>query len=264
MHVTFYGAVREVTGSMHLITTERDRVLLDCGLFQGRRREAAEKNRVLPFDPGLLTNVVLSHAHTDHSGRIPVVTKNGFAGRIVCTRATKSACDYLLPDSASIQQSDADYLNYKTLRTALSRNSTAPRRKGEAVPDLGEIKKLLKKGRHELNIETISDLMAKLRLEAVKPLYTPPDAAKALTYFDPYPYRQKVDIGTQMSCTFYDAGHILGSAISMVTASVNGRALKICFSGDIGRFDKPILNDPELVFAEADRDVDLLIMESTY
>ncbi len=264
MHVTFYGAVREVTGSMHLITTERDRVLLDCGLFQGRRREAAEKNRVLPFDPGILTNVVLSHAHTDHSGRIPVVTKNGFAGRIICTRATKSACDYLLPDSASIQQSDADYLNYKTLRTALSRNSAAPRRKGEVVPDLSEIKKLLKKGRHELNIETISNLMARLRLETVKPLYTLPDAAKALTYFDSYPYRQTVDIGNQMSCTLYDAGHILGSAISMITARVNGRALNLCFSGDIGRFDKPIFNDPELVFAEADRDVDLLILESTY
>ena len=145
MHVTFYGAVREVTGSMHLMTTGRDRVLLDCGLFQGRRREAAEKNRVLPFDPGILTNVVLSHAHTDHSGRLPVVTKNGFTGRIVCTRATKSACEYLLPDSASIQVSDADYLNYKTLRTALSQKSAVHRGKNETVPDLSEIKRLLKK-----------------------------------------------------------------------------------------------------------------------
>ncbi len=264
MHVTFYGAVREVTGSMHLITTERDRVLLDCGLFQGRRREAAEKNRVLPFDPGLLTNVVLSHAHTDHSGRIPVVTKNGFGGRIVCTRPTKSACEYLLPDSASIQQSDADYLNYKTLRAALTRTNNASQAKRGAGPDLGEVKKRLKKGRHELNVETIGDLMAQLRLEAVKPLYTLPDAEKALSYFDPYPYKTTVDVGHQMNCTFYDAGHILGSAISMVTARENGRALRLCFSGDLGRFDKPIINDPELVFAEADREVDLLIMESTY
>jgi metallo-beta-lactamase family protein len=264
MHVTFYGAVREVTGSMHLLTTERDRVLLDCGLFQGRRREAAEKNRVLPFDPGILTNVVLSHAHTDHSGRLPVVTQNGFTGRIVCTRATKSACEYLLPDSASIQVSDADYLNYKTLRTALSQKGTALPRKNEAAQDLGEIKRLLKKGRHELNVEAISDLMAQLRLEIVKPLYTLPDAEKALSHFDPYPYKTTVDIGNQMACTFYDAGHILGSAISMVTAREDGRALRVCFSGDIGRFDKPIINDPELAFAEAERDVDLLIMESTY
>jgi metallo-beta-lactamase family protein len=264
MHVTFYGAVREVTGSMHLVTTERDRVLLDCGLFQGRRREAAEKNRVLPFDPGLLTNVVLSHAHTDHSGRIPVVTKNGFGGRVVCTRPTKSACEYLLPDSASIQQSDADYLNYKTLRAALTRTNVASPAKRGAGPDLGEVKKRLKKGRHELNVETIGDLMAQLRLEAVKPLYTLPDAEKALSYFDPYPYKATVDVGHQMTCTFYDAGHILGSAISMVTSRENGRALRLCFSGDLGRFAKPIINDPELVFSEADRDVDLLIMESTY
>jgi metallo-beta-lactamase family protein len=264
MYVTFYGAVREVTGSMHLVTTERDRLLLDCGLFQGRRKEAAEKNRVLPFDPGILTNVVLSHAHTDHSGRLPVVTKNGFSGRIVCTRATKSACDYLLPDSASIQESDADYLNYKTLRAALAQPGNASQGKRAAGQSLDEVKKLLKKGRHELNVDTIRDLMARLRLEVVKPLYTLPDAEKALTYFDPYPYRTTVDVGHQMTCTFYDAGHILGSAISMVTVRENGRISRLGFSGDIGRFDKPIINDPELVFAEADRDVDLLILESTY
>jgi metallo-beta-lactamase family protein len=264
MYITFYGAVREVTGSMHLVTTEQDRILLDCGLFQGRRRETAEKNRVMPFDPGMLTNVVLSHAHTDHSGRIPLVIKNGFTGRIVCTRATKSACEYLLPDSASIQESDADYLNYKNLRTVLSQKSAVLSNKGEAVPDLGHIKKMLKKGRHELNVETINDLMAKLRLEIVQPLYTLPDAEKALSYFDSYPYKTTVGIGNQMTCTFYDAGHILGSAISMISAQANGRSLRVCFSGDIGRFDKPILNDPERVFAETERDVDLLIMESTY
>jgi metallo-beta-lactamase family protein len=264
MYVTFYGAAREVTGSMHLVTTERDRVLLDCGLFQGRRREAAEKNRVLPFDPGILTNVVLSHAHTDHSGRLPVVTKNGFNGRIVCTRATKSACDYLLPDSASIQESDADYLNYKTLRTALTQPGHAPQGQRSAGRDLGEVRKLLKKGRHELNVDAIRELMTRLRLEVVKPLYTIPEAEKALSCFDPYPYRTTVDVGHQMTCTFYDAGHILGSAISMVTVRENGKAVKLCFSGDLGRFGKPIINDPELVFPDAGRDVDLLILESTY
>ena len=76
MYVTFYGAVREVTGSMHLLTTDEDRVILDAGLFQGRRKEAAEKNKVIPFDPRMLTNIVLSHAHIDHSGRIPLLTKH--------------------------------------------------------------------------------------------------------------------------------------------------------------------------------------------
>jgi metallo-beta-lactamase family protein len=249
---------------MHLVATEKDRILLDCGLFQGRRRETAEKNRVMPFDPGILTNLVLSHAHTDHSGRIPLLTKNGFTGRIICTRATKSACEYLLPDSASIQESDADYLNYKTLRSVLSQKNAVLSNKRETLPDLGEIKKILKKGRHELNVETIRDLMTQLRIEIVKPLYALTDAEKALSYFDAYPYKTTVDIGHQMTCTFYDAGHILGSAISMVSVHENGRCLRVCFSGDIGRFDKPILNDPEHVFAETERDVDLLIMESTY
>ena len=107
MHVTFYGAAREVTGSMHLLTTRTDRILLDCGMFQGRRRESEAKNRILPFDPKIVTNVVLSHAHIDHSGRIPLLVKNGFSGRVLCTRATAAACQYLLLDSAKIQASDA-------------------------------------------------------------------------------------------------------------------------------------------------------------
>jgi metallo-beta-lactamase family protein len=82
MHITFYGAVREVTGSMHLLSTDQDRILLDCGMFQGRRKTTDEKNRVLPFDPDILTNIVLSHAHIDHSGRIPLITRGGFTGRI--------------------------------------------------------------------------------------------------------------------------------------------------------------------------------------
>ncbi|MBT8351381.1 MAG: MBL fold metallo-hydrolase, partial [Deltaproteobacteria bacterium] len=70
MHMTFYGAVREVTGSMHLLSAGNERILFDCGMFQGRRKEAAEKNRVLPFDPSMISTCVLSHAHIDHSGRI--------------------------------------------------------------------------------------------------------------------------------------------------------------------------------------------------
>jgi metallo-beta-lactamase family protein len=264
MLVSFYGAVREVTGSMHLISTESDRVLLDCGLFQGRRRETAEKNRVLPFDPCILTNVVLSHAHTDHSGRIPVITQNAFTGRIVCTRATHSACEYLLPDSASIQESDANYLNYKTVRSALSGKDTHRPGKGEPAIDLNGIKKLLKKGRHELNVNSINNLLVALRLEAVKPLYTLGDAQKALTHFDSYPYRTAVVVGRDMTCSFYDAGHILGSAISIITVRENDRCFRVGFTGDLGRFGKPILNDPTLSFDEAERDLDLLIMESTY
>ncbi len=264
MQITFYGAAREVTGSMHLLASGNDRILLDCGLFQGRRREAAEKNRVLPFDPALLTNVVLSHAHVDHSGRIPVLTANGFTGRIISTRATASACGYLLPDSASIQESDADYLNYKTVRAALSHNGVSRTGPNERSARLEAAKKILKNGRHGLNVDTINRLANELRLERVTPLYTIAEAEKALGFFDGTPYRHPVKIGKGTSCTFYDAGHILGSAISIITFQENGRAVRVGFTGDLGRFDKPILNDPTLSFAEDDRTLDLLIMESTY
>jgi len=144
MRITSYGAVREVTGSMHLITTEHDRVLLDCGMFQGRRRESAEKNKIMPFDPKMLTNVVLSHAHIDHSGRLPLLAKHDFAGRIICTRATAAACEYLLLDAAHIQESDADYLNYKTVRSALSKMDAFMKGKRNSQKEAAEIKKILK------------------------------------------------------------------------------------------------------------------------
>jgi len=264
MHVTFYGAVREVTGSMHLLTTHYDRILLDCGLFQGRRKETAEKNRVLPFDPRLLTNIVLSHAHIDHSGRIPVMTSRNFAGRIICTRATAAACEYLLLDSAHIQESDANYLNYKTVRSALSQMDLSAHGKKTAHPKKNEIKKILKKNRHELNLEAINDLLGKYHLDSIRPLYTAADAQEALTYLDGYPYRQPVSIGQEMTSTFYDAGHILGSAFTIIRARENGRVYRICYTGDIGRFNKPIIKDPTMNFAEEDRTIDLLIMESTY
>ena len=264
MHITFYGAVREVTGSMHLITTEHDRVLLDCGMFQGRRRQSAEKNKVMPFDPKILTNVVLSHAHIDHSGRLPLLAKHDFTGRIICSRATAAACEYLLLDAAHIQESDANYLNYKTVRSALSKFQSSKKGKKSAKKEAAEISKILKKNRHGLDVAAINNLIARYRLEGVSALYTTEDAQQALAAFDGIPYRSPVSIGREMTCTLYDAGHILGSALSMIRGRDNGRDYTICYTGDMGRFDKPIIKDPTLDFEEADREVDLLIMESTY
>ena len=265
MHITFYGAVREVTGSMHLVSTQHDRILLDCGMFQGRRKEAAEKNSVMPIDPRILTNVVLSHAHIDHSGRLPLLAKQNFAGRIICTRATAAASEYLLKDAAHIQESDADYLNYKTVRSALSQMESSLRTKKRARKNAAaDFKKILKKDGHGLNVDLINELIASYRLERVNALYTVDDAQQALASFDGFPYRNPVTIGRQMTCTLYDAGHILGSALSIIRARDNGQNFTVCYTGDIGRFDKPIIKDPTLVFEEEDREIDLLIMESTY
>jgi len=264
MEVTFYGAAREVTGSMHLVTAHQACVLLDCGLFQGRRKETAEKNRTLPFDPRIVTNVALSHAHIDHSGRIPVLTKGGFAGRIVCSRATEAACKYLLADSAHIQESDADYLNYKTVRSALAEMSKSRGAKQISKRRMKDIKRLLKKGPQGLNRETINALLVQHHLEAVEPLYDQEDVERAISHFDGQPYRYPTQVGENVTCTLYDAGHIVGSAIIVLTVKENGRRFRIGFTGDIGRFNKPIIRDPALVFEQEDRRLDLLIMESTY
>ncbi len=263
MHITFYGAVREVTGSMHLLGTETDHILLDCGLHQGRRKEAAEKNRVMPFDPAMVANMVLSHAHIDHSGRIPLLTRKGFAGRILCTRATTDACRFLLPDSAHIQEQDAEYLNYKTLRGALS-HGHAINGKPVSKSQHDKIKKSLKKSRHRLDGDVINSLMGRYRLDAVHPLYTTEDAQQALSQMDGTPYRLETTIGKDLTLTFYEAGHILGSAISILKQKSNGRIQTVAYTGDLGRFGKPILRDPALNFEAQDRDIDLLIMESTY
>ncbi len=263
MRITFHGAVREVTGSLHLIGTEHDYVLLDCGLYQGRRREAADKNRVLPFDTALIGNMVLSHAHIDHSGRIPLLVKQGFAGRIICTRGTADACRYLLPDSAHIQEQDAEYLNYKTVRGALSQGPV-PDGKPLGPRKYNQLKKMLKKNRHQIDTGTIARLAGRYHLQTVEPLYSIADAEHALEYFEGIPYRNTVSIGQDLTCTFYEAGHILGSAISIIHYTTNGRSQTIGYTGDIGRFGKPILRDPASDFAQNDRQIDLLIMESTY
>jgi metallo-beta-lactamase family protein len=111
MRVTFWGAARTVTGSKHLLTGSSGAVLLDCGLFQGRRAESEARNRSLPFAPGSVDAVVLSHAHIDHSGALPHLCRRGFEGSIHATPATVDLCRAMLLDAAHIQEKDAEYLN---------------------------------------------------------------------------------------------------------------------------------------------------------
>lgn len=111
MKITFHGAARTVTGSKHLVEVNGTRILLDCGMFQGRRSESYDANVKLPFDPHSIDVVVLSHAHIDHSGNIPNLIKNGFRGDIVCTSATRDLCAAMLPDSGHIQERDVEFVN---------------------------------------------------------------------------------------------------------------------------------------------------------
>jgi metallo-beta-lactamase family protein len=119
MKITFHGGARQVTGSKHLIETTGERVLLDCGFFQGHRAEANEKNRNLPFDPSSINAVILGHAHIDHSGNLPSLVRNGFEGPIYSTKPTDDLCAYMLTDAAYIQEKDAEFLNKKNEREEL-------------------------------------------------------------------------------------------------------------------------------------------------
>ena len=120
MKVQFLGAARTVTGSMHLLTVNGARILLDCGLFQGKRKESFERNRNLPFDARTIDTLVLSHAHIDHSGNIPSLVKAGFQGNIYATPATRDLCSAMLRDSGHIQEYDAYYVNKKRARKGLA------------------------------------------------------------------------------------------------------------------------------------------------
>ncbi len=113
MNISFFGAARTVTGTQHLLEIDGRNILLDCGLYQGKRARSYEINKKLPFDPTSIDLMILSHAHIDHSGNIPNLVKNGFAGDIICTYATRDLCTILLKDSAKIQEQDIAYLNKK-------------------------------------------------------------------------------------------------------------------------------------------------------
>ncbi len=117
MRITFYGAARTVTGSMHLVEVNGSRLLLECGLFQGPRKESYERNRNMPFDARKIDAVILSHAHIDHSGNLPHLVKNGFEGKIYATPATSHLADVMLRNSGHIQESDAIFVNkHRTLK----------------------------------------------------------------------------------------------------------------------------------------------------
>lgn len=119
MLLQFLGAARTVTGSMHLVQVNGKTILLDCGLFQGRRAETYERNRTFPFDPATIDAVVLSHAHIDHAGNLPNLVKRGFKGPIFCTPATADLCRLMLMDSAHIQEKDAEFVSKKHAKKKL-------------------------------------------------------------------------------------------------------------------------------------------------
>jgi metallo-beta-lactamase family protein len=192
---------------MHELRLNGQRYLLDCGLYQGRRKEARERNANLPFPAGSVSGVLLSHAHIDHSGNLPTLVKAGFTGPIHATAATTDLCRSMLPDSAHLQEKDAEFLAKRHHR-----------RRALAVEDESEI---------------------------VEPLYSMADAEHALGQFQEVELRKPVAIGPGITAEYFDAGHMLGSAALLLTLDQDGRQVRLAYSGDVGRPNLPIIRDPE-------------------
>jgi len=212
--LTFLGAAGCVTGSKYLVEAAGKRLLVDCGLFQGTN-ELKERNwKPLPIDPATINFALLTHAHLDHTGWLPVLVKDGFRGPIFANPATIDLTDILLKDSAHLQQEETEHAQ------------------------------LHKWSRHPNPVA----------------LYGPDDVDPVLKLLKPMPRSGGFDISQEFHVTSYDAGHILGSSSLELTINENGKKIVVVFSGDIGRYDQPILKDPVTPPSNAD----VLLCESTY
>ncbi|MEM1263143.1 MAG: MBL fold metallo-hydrolase [Pseudomonadota bacterium] len=214
MHIEFYGAAGEVTGSCHILHIGGRRVLLDCGLIQGGRRAEARNADPFPFEPGDIDAVVLSHAHLDHAGRLPLLVRRGFKGPIYVHNASLDLANVLLRDAAALAERDAESTNRRRQRAGK---------------------------------------------EPVKPLFVDSDAQQVIRQMRGLKYRESAEVIPGVTVQFYDAGHILGSAIVELSLTEGDHSRHVVFSGDLGQYDTPVLRDPVAL-----RHADLVLMESTY
>jgi metallo-beta-lactamase family protein len=216
MKIKFLGATRQVTGSSYLLNGEGIKVLVDCGLFQERAYSYRNWER-FPVPPEEIDYVLLTHVHLDHSGLLPKLVKEGFAGKIFLTPASREMFPIVLLDSARVQEEDAAFKKKRHMKE---------RRKGPY---------------------------------AELPLYTAQDVERCLPLLEDVPYENYFSLNDGVKVCFRDAGHILGSALIEIIFQGQSGTRNIVFSGDIGQYDKPLLNNPAVL----DR-ADYLVMESTY
>src|SRR6202011_1776744 len=211
--LTFLGAAGSVTGSKYLVEVAGKRLLVDCGIFQGLRELTERNYQPLSVDPKTFDYVVLTHAHLDHTGWLPVLVRAGYKGPIFANPATTDLTALLLKDSAHLQEEDALH----------------PQREMSGRPER-------------------------------EPMYTSEDVDPVLRLIKPMPRLGDFEIDPVYRIASYDAGHILGSSSLELTIIENGTKKVVVFSGDIGRYDQPILNDPHTPPSAAD----VLICDSTY
>jgi metallo-beta-lactamase family protein len=206
MKITFHGAAREVTGSQHLLEINGNKLLLDCGLYQGGRQESYEINSRFHYEPSELAAVLLSHAHIDHSGNLPRLVNQGYEGSIYTTFVTAHLAEVMLKDSASIQEAESESIN---------------------------------KGSKSSGDDTQEQT-------SIRPLYTTADARQAIQQMKGTPYQHTFEPIPGVQARFVEAGHILGSASLVLDIEEKGRKLRLWFSGDVGRPLLPLVRDPVL------------------
>ena len=215
MRLSFHGAAQDVTGSCHLVEAAGKRVLIDCGLHQGSRALNLENAEPFGFDAATIDCVLLTHAHLDHCGRLPLLRNRGYHGPIITTPASRELANLVILDSAYLQEADAAH----DARTA-----------------------------------------NRLGAKPMPPLYTVVDATNTLHQFSKVTrYGEAIALAPGLTATFFDAGHILGSASVLIEAEEAGKRRSVVFSGDIGNADRPLLRPPR-----TPPSAQLVVMESTY
>jgi metallo-beta-lactamase family protein len=212
--IQFLGATHTVTGSKHLVEIDGYRTLVDCGLFQGLKELRLRNWEPFPLNPASINSIILTHAHIDHTGYLPKLTRDGFDGPVYATPASVELARILLPDSARLQEEDAAYSN----KSSASKHSPA------------------------------------------LPLYTERDANEACRHLESVNYNQWTRLSKKLSFEFVTAGHIIGSSFVVFDFDSNdGRRKRMVMTGDLGRYNEPIIPDPTPV-----DEADYIVLESTY
>lgn len=291
-NLTFLGGAATVTGSQYLLETSRARILIDCGLFQGLPNESIRNRVPPPYDPAKLDAVLLTHAHLDHCGALPLLVKEGYPGPIYATMATIELAGLVLLDSGRLHEEFAkrearwerrhpdlvaadDASESKDYTTALELAHTGdelPHTVTLVVPPPGSAATMEHVATaiepHPPGGTAVPDPEASMRpsppplvVDLDAPLYTEADAAAALPHFRPVRYGLALEVAPGITATFDDAGHILGSSIIRLSVrdTEDGPERLFVFSGDLGRRDAPIIRDPT-----PETTADYVLCESTY
>jgi metallo-beta-lactamase family protein len=212
-YLQFLGAAGTVTGSKFLVDTGRSRFLVDCGMFQGKKKLRLLNWESFSMEPASLDHVLLTHAHIDHIGMLPRLVRDGYPGSAWATPVTVELAQLTLSDAAHLQEEDARYAN----KVGFSKHKPA------------------------------------------LPLYTLEDAQRAIERLRPLEYGQALELNDGVTARFQDAGHILGSASVDAEISFDGTRCRLLFSGDLGRYESILLQDPA-----PGEGADYIVVESTY